>query len=128
MRRQMAPALLLVPFLRICKSGPAAELMTLSISPATKSSTIKKIAPVDTPIKTQIIMIFGPCREGFGISMAISIAPSICIKFNTFNHMGNAILRTLAAYKIVSQYTYITSNSESSLKELFCVRKIIVHL
>lgn len=72
MRRQTAPALLLVPFLRICRRGPAAELITLLISPATNSSTIKNIVPVKTPIRTQPIMTLGPSLEGFGISAVIS--------------------------------------------------------
>jgi hypothetical protein len=41
----------------------------LLISPATKSSTTRKIAPVTVPIPTQAIMILGPSTEGFGISV-----------------------------------------------------------
>lgn len=99
MRRQIAPALLLVPFFRICKSGPAAELMTWLISPATKSSTTKKTDPVNTPIRTQVIMILGPCLEGLGISITVSITSFRSMIFDTFNHMCNAILGSLAVYR-----------------------------
>lgn len=68
-KRQIAPALLDVAFFRIARSGVAAESMILLISPATKSSTIRKIAPVTVPIPTQAIMILGPSTEGLGISV-----------------------------------------------------------
>lgn len=67
--KQIAPALLFVAFFKICSNGPAEELMTPSISPATKSSTIRKMAPVKVPIPTQATMIFGPSVEAFGISV-----------------------------------------------------------
>lgn len=70
-KRQIAPALLLVAFLRICKSGPAEELITPLMSPETKSNTIRKIVPVTVPIATQPIMILGPSTEGLGISMPV---------------------------------------------------------
>lgn len=69
-RRQIAPALLFVAFLRMARRGPAEELITLSRSAATKSSTTRKIEPVTVPIMTQPIMILGPSMEGLGISEA----------------------------------------------------------
>lgn len=68
MRRQMAPAVLLVAWIRICSRGPAAELMTSSMLPATKSRTMRKMAPVNVPMPTQMTMILGPSRAALGIS------------------------------------------------------------
>lgn len=67
-KRQIAPALLFVACIRICKRGPADDLIMSSIGPATKSRTTRKTAPVKTPIPTHMIMILGPSLEGFGIS------------------------------------------------------------
>lgn len=67
--RQMAPALLLVAFLRIASSGVAVELMTVSMSGETNRRTIRKIVPVTVPITTQPIMILGPSTDGLGISV-----------------------------------------------------------
>lgn len=66
--RQTAPALLPVASRRICNSGPADELITELMSPATKSSTTRKIVPVTVPIMTHVIIIVGPCRAALGIS------------------------------------------------------------
>lgn len=68
-KRQIAPALLEVAFFKIARSGVAAESIILLISPATKSSTTRKIVPVTVPIPTQAIMILGPSTEGLGISV-----------------------------------------------------------
>lgn len=73
MRRQTAPALLLVAFLRICSSGPAGDLATSSRSPATKRSTIRKRDPVTVPIPTHETMILGPWTEGLGISLGVLV-------------------------------------------------------
>jgi hypothetical protein len=72
MSRQMAPALLLVAFLRICRRGPADELITSLMLPATKSKQIRKMVPVTVPIQTQPIMILGPTTEARGISLNVS--------------------------------------------------------
>lgn len=70
--RQIAPALFFVASMRIWRRGPAAELATWSMSPATKSRTIKKTEPVNVPMPTQDIMIFGPSMEALGTSAGIS--------------------------------------------------------
>lgn len=67
-KRQIPPALLLVASIRICRSGPAAEVATFSMFPATNRRTIKNIEPVNTPIPTQVTMIFGPSMSAFGTS------------------------------------------------------------
>lgn len=72
MSRQMAPALLLVAFLRICKRGPADDLITSSMLPATKSRTIRKMVPVTVPMPTQPIIILGPTTGALGISVMVS--------------------------------------------------------
>lgn len=51
--RQIAPALFLVVSIRIWRRGPAEELATLSMSPATNKRTIRKIEPVNVPMPTQ---------------------------------------------------------------------------
>lgn len=58
-----------VAFVMIARSGVAADSIILLISPATKSSTIRKTDPVKVPIRTQAIMILGPSTEGLGISV-----------------------------------------------------------
>ena len=65
----MAPTLLLVASIRIWRRGPAADVATWSMLPATKSRTIRKIHPVKVQIPTQETMIFGPSTEGFGTSV-----------------------------------------------------------
>lgn len=70
--KQTAPALLFVACLKIASNGPAEELMMVSISPATKRRTTKKIEPVTIPITTQPIMIRGPTTEGLGISAHVN--------------------------------------------------------
>lgn len=65
--RQIAPARFWVEWMRICKRG-ADELITVSISPATNSRTMRKMVPVTMPIPTQDIMILGPSLRGLGIS------------------------------------------------------------
>lgn len=67
-KRQIPPALLFVASKRICSRGPAVELATFSIFPATNRRTIKKIEPVATPIPTQVTMIFGPSMSALGTS------------------------------------------------------------
>lgn len=67
--RQIAPAVFFVACRKICNSGPALELMTSSMSPATKSSTMRNTAPVKVPIPTQETMILGPRTEGWGTSV-----------------------------------------------------------
>ena len=67
-KRQIPPTLLLVASTRICRSGPAAEVVTVSMFPATKRRTIKKIEPVNTPMPTQVTMIFGPSMSALGTS------------------------------------------------------------
>jgi hypothetical protein len=69
MRRQIAPAVLLVALRNICSRGPAAELITSSMLPATKSRTIRKIAPVKVPMPTQMTIILGPSMAALGISV-----------------------------------------------------------
>ena len=73
-RRHIAPALLLVAFLRICKSGPAAEFITKLTSPQTKSRTTRKIVPVKVPITTEPTMILGPSVLGLGISILKTVS------------------------------------------------------
>jgi hypothetical protein len=68
MRRQIPPAMLFVACIKICSKGPAAELMTSSILPATKSRTMRKMAPVKVPMPTQMTMILGPSKAALGIS------------------------------------------------------------
>lgn len=96
MRRQIAPALFAVAFLRICRSGPAADLITPSTSPQTKSRTIRKMVPVTVPMRTQPTIILGPSTEGFGISAPVRILSLLGLGWNwtqdTFDHVGNAIL------------------------------------
>lgn len=65
----MAPALLWVAFFKIAKRGPAEDEIMLSMSPATKSKTIRKINPVTVPMATHAIIILGPSTEGLGISI-----------------------------------------------------------
>lgn len=92
---------MLVACLKIASNGPAEELMMVSMSPATKSRTIKKIEPVTIPITTQPIMIRGPTTEGLGISGRVSvffIVDGVGYDDGTFNHVGDAILVLLAVY------------------------------
>lgn len=70
-RRQIAPALFLVASMRICRRGPAAEVVTWFMSPATNSRTIKKMAPVTVPIPTHATMIFGPSTDALGTSVPV---------------------------------------------------------
>jgi hypothetical protein len=67
-KRQMAPALLLVASMRICKRGPAADVVTCSMFPATNRRTIKNMEPVTVPMPTQETIIFGPSISAFGTS------------------------------------------------------------
>lgn len=67
-KRQIAPALLLVASMRICSRGPAADVVTFSMFPATNRRTIKKMDPVTVPIPTQETMIFGPSTSALGTS------------------------------------------------------------
>lgn len=67
--KQIAPAVFLVASIKICRSGPAAEVVIVSMSPATKSKTIRKMAPVKVPIPTQETIILGPSIDGFGTSV-----------------------------------------------------------
>jgi len=68
MIRQIAPALFLVALNKICNRGPAEELMTSSMFPATKSSTVRKTKPVNVPMATHPIITFGPSTAALGIS------------------------------------------------------------
>lgn len=68
MSKQIAPALLLVAFFKICRSGPAADEVTESRSPATNRSIMRKMVPVKVPMPMHDIMILGPSTEAFGIS------------------------------------------------------------
>lgn len=122
MSRQMAPALLLVAFLRICRRGPAAELITSSMLPATKSSTIRKMVPVTVPIQTQPIMILGPTTEARGISLDVSSCRHIVLRTNylqsyvqrrPFDISFPGRVQTSAGME-----TYKSSNTESTLKQL----------
>lgn len=121
--RQMAPALLLVAFLRICRRGPAAELITSSMLPATKSKTTRKMVPVTVPIQTQPIMILGPTIEARGISLHVSSCPHIRIE----NELPSIICATpsfdLLVYGRVQtsagvEETYKSCNTKSTLKQL----------
>lgn len=69
MSRHIAPAVFWVAWRRICSRGPAFELTTSVMSPATKSRTIRKTEPVKVPIPTQVNMTLGPLTDGFGISV-----------------------------------------------------------
>ena len=66
--RHTAPALDPVALYKICKSGPAVEDITPSMSPATKSKMTRKMNPVETPIPTQATIILGPTIAAPGIS------------------------------------------------------------
>lgn len=71
--RQMAPALFLVASYRIWSNGPAAEVVTESILPATKSKTMRKMNPVKVPMPTHETIIFGPSTDALGTSGRISL-------------------------------------------------------
>lgn len=94
--------------------------MMVSISPATKRRTIKKIEPVTIPITTQPIIILGPTTEGLGISARVSRVLCRCgCSGNTFDHVGDAILVFVSCIPIIRGVeTYISSDSESTLKKL----------
>lgn len=73
----------------------------VSMSPATKRRTIKKIEPVTIPITTQPIMIRGPTTEGLGISGSVSwffFVDAAGYGDATFDHVGDAILVLLAVH------------------------------
>lgn len=67
-KRHIAPVLLLVASIKICRRGPAEEVATISMFPATNRRIIKKIEPVNTPMPTQLTMIFGPSISALGTS------------------------------------------------------------
>ena len=53
MRRQTVPALLPVAVSRICPRGPRGELMIVLTLPPTKSRHMRKMKPVNMPMRTQ---------------------------------------------------------------------------
>lgn len=94
----MAPALVFVEWIKIWRSGPADELMTSSMFPATKRRTIRKIAPVKVPMPTQITMIFGPSTAACGISGSIRTKYLMSEQVTTFNHVCDSVLMKKLAH------------------------------